>query len=102
MPLTLANILGPWKRPEIETGLIARCRKAWNKPLETLSNLELVTCLQQDLAVDHVISIAKRRLQDAVDDDSEMFEGQLAEAVADAEKKRAKQPVKPTPQSRCG
>jgi hypothetical protein len=97
MSLTLVKILGPWQQPDFESGLITRCRDAWDKPLETLSNLELVTCLQQDLAIDHVIPVARKRLQDAVDDDSEMFEGQLAEAVADAEKKKASQPPQPTP-----
>jgi hypothetical protein len=92
MPLTLAKILGPWQQPAFESGLIARCRDAWDKPLDALTNLELATCLKQDLAVAHVVPVAKKRLQDAVDDDSEMFEDQLAEAVADAEKKEANQP----------
>lgn len=102
MSLTLAQILGPWQQSEFESGLIARCRNAWNKPLDELSDLELVTCLQQELAVDHVIPVAKKRLQGAINDDSEMFEGQLAEAVADAEKKKANQPSQPTPLKRRG
>lgn len=97
MSLTLAQLLGPWQQPNFESGLIARCRNAWDKPLDSFSNLELVICLQQDLAVDHVIPVAKKRLQDAVDDDSEMFEGQLAEAVTDAEKKKANQSAQTRP-----
>jgi hypothetical protein len=96
MSLTLAQILGTWQQPDFESGLIERCRKAWDKPLDSLSNLELVTCLQQNLAIAHIIPVAKKRLKDLVDDDSEMFEGQLAEAVAEAEKKKANQSPVPT------
>jgi hypothetical protein len=102
MSLTLAKILGPWQQPAFESGLIARCRDAWDKPLESLSRLELVTFLKQDFAADHVMPVAKKRLQDALDDDSEMFEGQLAEAVADAEKKKANQSSQPTSLTRRG
>lgn len=102
MSLTLAQILGPWQEPDFESGLIERCRNAWDKPLDMLSNLEVVTFLQQDLAIDHVIPLAKKRLQDAVDDNSEMFEGQLAKALADAEKKKANQSSQPTPLTRRG
>lgn len=102
MSLTLARILGPWQQPDFESGLIARCREAWDKPLESLSRLELVTCLQQDLAVDHIIPVAKKKLHEAVDDDSELFEGQLADAVTDAEKKKANQSSQPTSLTRRG
>jgi hypothetical protein len=102
MSLTLTKILGPWQQPAFESGLITRCRDAWDKPLDGLSNLELATCLQQDLAVDHVIPVAKKRLEDAIEDDSEMFEGQLAEAVADVQKKKANQSLQPAPLKRRG
>ena len=88
MPRTLAQILGPWQQPEADTGLITRCREAWDKPIDQFTDLELVTCLQQKLAVAHVLPVAKKRLETAVPDDSEMFEGQLAGAVAEAEKRR--------------
>jgi hypothetical protein len=87
MSLTLAQILGPWQQPDFESGLIARCRNAWDKPLESLSNHELVTCLQQDLAIAHILPLAKKRLHEKFDDDTELVDGQLAEALADPEKK---------------
>lgn len=102
MSLTLAEILGPWRQTDFKSGLIERCRKAWDKPLDVLSNLELATLLQQDLAVDHVIPVARKRLQDAVNDNSEMFENQLAEALADAEKKKANQSAQQTSPTRRG
>jgi hypothetical protein len=91
MSLTLAQILGPWQQPDFESGLIARCRNAWDKPLESLSNHELITCLQQDLAIAHILPLAKKRLHEKVDDDTELFDGQLAEAITDAEKKKPNQ-----------
>jgi hypothetical protein len=95
MPVTLADILGPWQEPDFDSGLITRCRNMWAKPLENLSNHELVTCLQQDLAVEHALPIAKKRLQEHIDDDTELFEGQLTEAVAEAERKKPNQPLQP-------
>ncbi|HVU16113.1 MAG TPA: contact-dependent growth inhibition system immunity protein [Candidatus Didemnitutus sp.] len=100
MSQTLAQILGPWQQPEVDTSLITRCRNAWNKPIDQFTDLELVTCLQQDLAIGYVLPIAKNRLQNSAPDNSEMFEGQLAEAVADAEKRKTNQPPQPTPSGR--
>ena len=102
MSQTLAQILGPWRQPEVDTGLIARCREAWDKPIEQFTDLELVTCLQQNLAIVHVFPVAKKRLEAAAPDESEMFEGQLAEAVAAAEKKKANQSSQPTSLTRRG
>jgi hypothetical protein len=96
MSLTLAKILGPWQQPDFESGLIARCRNAWQKPIESLCNIELVTCLQQNLAVSHILPVAKKRLHERLDDDTELFDGQLAEAVAEAEKKTPNQSPQPT------
>ncbi len=96
MPLTLAKILGPWQQPDYESGLIGRCRNAWEKPLESLSNYELVTCLQQNLAVAHILPVAKKRLSVRFDDDTELFDGQLGEAIGEAEKKTPNQFPQPT------
>ena len=84
---TLAEILGPWQQPDFESGLIARCRNLWEKPIESFTNQEIVTCLQQGLAIDHLLPMAEERLQRRFEDDSELFDGQLAEAVTAAGKK---------------
>ncbi len=89
MSPTLADILGPWQQPDFESGLIARCRSAWGKPIESLSNLELVTCLQQNLAIKHILPIAEKRLRERMDDESELFEGQLVKTVAEVLKRRS-------------
>jgi len=61
--------------------LIDRCRKAWSKPLRDLSNEELATLLRQRFAVEHLLPIATKRLADGVEDDTEMYGGELQAAI---------------------
>lgn len=84
--LTLSEIIGPWKDPNFESGLIKRCRNAWCKPVESLSNQELATCLRQNIAIAHLIPIAKKRVEDRIDDDTEIYDGELAAAIDSAER----------------
>ena len=84
--ISLAEILGPWVEPDWDSGLIDRCRKAWNKPLRDLSKAELAMFLRQRIAVEHLLPIAKKRLMDGVHDETEMFDGELEEAIEDARK----------------
>lgn len=78
--ISIADILGPWVEPNFDSSLITRCREAWNKPLRDLSREELATLLRQKFAVEHLVPIAKKKLQNA-DDETEMFDGELAEAI---------------------
>jgi hypothetical protein len=80
---SVADILGPWIDPDWESGLIARCREAWNKPLRELSREELATLLRQRFAVEYLLPVAKKKLEH-VDDQTEMFDGELQEAIEDA------------------
>lgn len=82
---TLSEIVGPWEDPSFESGLIARCRAAWTKPLTSLSREELATLLRQKIAVTQLLPIARRKI-DEQDDDSEMYDGELAAAIESAEK----------------
>ncbi len=84
--ISIADILGPWVEPDWDSGLIARCRDAWNKPLRDLSRGELATLLRQRCAVEQLLPIAKKKLADGDDDDTEMFDGELAEAIEYATK----------------
>ncbi|MGE3308651.1 MAG: contact-dependent growth inhibition system immunity protein [Limisphaerales bacterium] len=77
---SLSRILGPWVEPEWESGVIARCREAWNKPLRELSRLELATLLRQRLAMEHLLPVVAKKLMDA-DDGTELFEGELLGAI---------------------
>jgi hypothetical protein len=83
--ISVSDILGPWVEPSWESGLIDRCRKAWNKPLGSLSREELATLLRQRFAIKNLLPIAKEKLLEA-DDDSEMFDGELQEAIEYASK----------------
>jgi hypothetical protein len=84
--ISLADILGPWVEPEWQSGLIDRCRKAWNKSLRDLTRGELATLLRQRYAVEHLLPVAKTRLEQGVDDNTEMFDGELNEAIDYARK----------------
>jgi len=84
--ISLAEILGPWVEPDWDSGLIARCRGAWNKPLGDLSREELATLLRQRFAVEELLPVAKKRLEHDIDDETEMFEGELKEAIEYASK----------------
>lgn len=82
---TLADIYGPWVEPAWESGLIDRVRAAWNRPVASLSNHELATCLRQKLAIDDVLVIAKERVASGSVDDSEMHDTELRDATEETE-----------------
>lgn len=79
--VSVADIVGPWVDSDWDSGLIDRCKKAWNKPLRDLSREELATLLRQRIAVEHVVPVAKQRVRDGIDDDTEMYEGELEAAI---------------------
>lgn len=78
---SIADIFGPWIHPDWDSGLVERCRLAWGKPLRDLSREELATLLRQRIAIEHLLPIAKQRLQDRTDDNTEMYAGELQSAV---------------------
>ena len=67
--------------PDWDSGLIDRCRQAWSKPLRDLSREELATLLRQRIAVEHILPIARQRVQSGADDDTEMYDGELESAI---------------------
>ena len=79
--ITIADIEGEWQESGFESGLIARCRAAWHKPIEDLSNEEMATLLRQKIAVEHILPLARQRVADGIDDDTEMFDGELREVI---------------------
>jgi len=84
--ISVADILGPWVEPDWDSGLIARCREAWKKPLRDLSREELATLLRQRFAVEQLLPVARKKLENGIDDDTEMFDGELQEAIEYASK----------------
>jgi contact-dependent growth inhibition (CDI) system CdiI-like immunity protein len=83
---SIADLLGPWVDPDSDSGLIDRCRRAWSKPLRDLTNEELATLLRQKIAVEHILPIARKKLADDIDDDTEIYDGDLQAAVDSAAK----------------
>jgi len=78
---SVADLVGPWVKPDWESSLILRLKAAWNKPLAHLTNKELATFLQQRIATDHILPVAKNRVENKIDDDTEFYEGELKEAI---------------------
>ena len=82
--ISLADILGPWVEPDWQSGLIERCRNAWNTPLPELTNQQLATLLRQRFAVEHLIPIAQHRVRIGFDDNTEWSEAELQTAIEHA------------------
>ncbi len=80
---SVADILGPWEDPKWDSGLVARIRNSWNVPICKLSNEMLATYLRQQIATEFVLEEATSRLQTGFDDGSEIFDGELLNAVND-------------------
>ena len=78
--LAVSDILGPWNG-DAPTGLIQRCREAWDTPLKSLNDLMVATFLNQNIATEHLLIEAKRRMKDQERDETEYFNGQLLEAI---------------------
>ena len=79
---SLEQLEGVWPEPEFQSGLVLRCHAARKKPIDTLSDLELATLLNQDIGVKHILPEAVHRLAQNQPDDTEYYDGQLKEAVA--------------------
>lgn len=78
---SVAEILGPWVDSDWDSGLVERIRQAWNIPINELSNEMLATFLRQKIAEGTILQEARKRLAAGFDDDSELYEGELAETV---------------------
>jgi hypothetical protein len=76
-----ADVEGPWVEPGLESGLILRCKRDWRVPIPELTNEILATFLRQRIALALVVPEARRRLAAGLDDDSELYDGELASAL---------------------
>ena len=81
---SVADIEGPWVDPEVSTGLIERCKRYWNVPVNQLPDQIVATYLRQEIAIKLMIEEAERRLASGTADDSELYDGELAEALKSA------------------
>jgi hypothetical protein len=80
-PKSVADVEGAWVDSDFDSGLIERCKRYWNIPATELSNEMLATYLRQRIAVQLIVPEAQRRLDAGIDDGSEMYQGELAEAL---------------------
>ena len=66
-------------------------QKCLEQAAKGVTNSEIATFLRQNIATEHVVQIAQSRLESNIDDGTEIFDGELAEAVEYA-KNRASPP----------
>ena len=82
----VADVEGPWVDPNFDSGLIQRCRDYWSVPVAELPNEIVATYLRQRIALQILVPEARRRIEAGYDDDSEMYDGELPEALRGAER----------------
>jgi hypothetical protein len=80
----VADIVGPWRQPDFESSLIARCRENWLIPAGELSNYVLATFIRQRIAWDITLPEARRRIATGFLDDTELCDDELFVAVSEA------------------
>lgn len=82
-PRSVADIEGAWIDPEFESSLIQRCRENWAIPVSDLSNYALATFIRQRLGLKLVAPEARRRIELQFSDDSELYDEELSDAIAE-------------------
>ncbi len=82
--MTAADLHGPWVDPAWDSGLVKRVQRWWSVPITDLPDTALALFLRQRIAVEPVLAEARRRLSEAMPDDSELYDGELEAAVSDA------------------
>lgn len=83
---SVADVEGPWVEPELNSGLIQRCRDNWSKPVTQVTNHVLATFIRQKLALSIVIPEAQDRLKRGYIDDTELYDEELEVAVYESSK----------------
>lgn len=79
--LCVSDVEGAWVDANWESSLISRCKECWDTPITELPDVMIATYLRQGIAVQLLVEEARRRIESGSRDDSELFEGQLAEAL---------------------
>jgi hypothetical protein len=79
--ISVVDLLGPWVDPDWESGSIDRCRTAWGKPLRDLTNQEMATLLRQRVAGEHILPLARNRVEGRIDDNTEIYDGERKAAI---------------------
>lgn len=80
---TVADIEGPWVEPNFNSGLIERCRTYWTTPVTELPNGVLAMFIRQKFGLSVVIPEAHLRIEQGFHDDSELYDGELSNALSE-------------------
>ena len=78
---SVADIEGAWVDPQWESGAIERCRQYWTIPINEVPDIALITYLHQEFAPELIIAEARSRVAAGRFDDTELYDGQLAESL---------------------
>ncbi len=81
---SVADIEGAWVDPQWTSGVIERCRQSWTTPINEVPDIALITYLHQQFAPELVIAEARSRVAAGHFDDTELYGGQMAEALESA------------------
>jgi hypothetical protein len=81
---SVADVDGPWIDPDFESSLIERCRRNWDIPVGKLTNYALATFIRQKKALCLAMPEARRRLAVGFMDGTELYDEELAVAIAEA------------------
>ena len=81
---SVADLIGPWSEPGIESGLVERCRRGWYTPVAELTNQILATYLRQRIGLTLVVPEARKRLAEGYTDDTEQYDEELSNALNSA------------------
>jgi hypothetical protein len=78
---SVADIEGPWVDPHWDSGTIERCRQYWTTPINEVPDIALITYIHQQFAPELVIAEARSRVLAGRFDDTELYDGQMAESL---------------------
>ena len=86
--LSLFSLFGEWNNIGVSKGLVERIKIAWKKPFADLTNEELAALLRQRFAVEYILPLARQRIIEECNDDSEKCDGELEDMVEQIDKNR--------------
>jgi len=84
MQTSVSKVEGSWDQSESQAGFIQQCKLFWESPINEVPTNVLAIFLRHSIALEIVIPEAQSRLANSFSDDTELYDGELAEALARA------------------
>jgi hypothetical protein len=78
---SVADVEGPWVDLNFDSGLVGRLKRNWHVPVHSLSNESLATFIRRRIGLSLVVPETHNRMETGFDDDSELYDGELANAL---------------------